>query len=155
MHAASVNPEPGSNSLKNCILVSPRWVNTFFRAIFTSLSYLITCLYFVNSKCFNEIFRTFQCLKNFNVVQFSMIKCFAGAKLATLLSKRAQPLYPKIQYLSSSFFKKSWFFLLFLILACFTEFKTLVLYKMHIVWVGLQIKKIFTYLYWLYKYIVL
>ena len=75
MHAASVNPEPGSNSLKNCILaLASRRVNTFFRAIFTSLSYLITCLYFVNSKCFNEIFRTFQCLKNFNVVQFSMIK---------------------------------------------------------------------------------
>ena len=110
-------------------------------------------MYFVNSKCFNEIFRTFQCLKNFNVVQFSMIKRLTVVKLALLLSKRAQPLYPKFQYLSSTFLKKSCIFSLFLTLACFNEFKTSFLCNLHIILRRSENAEIFTYLYWHYKYI--
>ena len=59
MHAASVNPEPGSNSLKNCILSCSRKLTSslelFILASFYFFEYLLLC--------FNEIFRTFQCFK--------------------------------------------------------------------------------------------
>ena len=51
MHAASVNPEPGSNSLKNYILSKGRpSVNTFSRVY---LAFVFTFLsIFVLSKCY-------------------------------------------------------------------------------------------------------
>ena len=68
MHAASVHPEPGSNSLK--IVIHPRLaprLNPFQSAIlafFTLLSF---------SMCFNEIPSHLSCYEN-SVVQFSKIK---------------------------------------------------------------------------------
>ena len=41
-HAASVHPEPGSNSRKICIL-SALAVNTFFELFFSSFTYLLAC----------------------------------------------------------------------------------------------------------------
>ena len=80
MHAASVNPEPGSNSLKNCISSHYRELIPFSELFILAflLNYLFVLCF---SKCFNEIFRTFQCSKNFYVVQFSMIKLRSIAAL--------------------------------------------------------------------------
>ena len=68
MHAASVNPEPGSNSLKNYIL-NPEGPNTILRAIFSSFFLLFEFLF---SKCFDKISHTFSVLLISSVVQFSM-----------------------------------------------------------------------------------
>ena len=48
-HAASVHPEPGSNSLKNCILLSLRISeNRFFRAFFLASYFSTLCSKFIN-----------------------------------------------------------------------------------------------------------
>ena len=73
MHAASVHPEPGSNSLKNCILYAVAH-KTFFRAKILSFSYFFE--YY--SMCFLTRFLTHLlfsqkfCFRN-SVVQFSRI----------------------------------------------------------------------------------
>ena len=76
MHAASVNPEPGSNSLKNYILnpraAAPR-LKIFFRAIFNLASSYFLSIFFFQS-VLTRSFALFSAQK-FLVVQFSMIKC--------------------------------------------------------------------------------
>ena len=69
MHAASVNPEPGSNSLKNCIFsVTLATANTFFRAIYLSFFfYFFEFLNVLLTRMHNLV------LFKFRVVQFSMI----------------------------------------------------------------------------------
>ena len=73
MHAASVHPEPGSNSLKNCILYAEAH-KIFFRAKILSFSYFFE--YY--SMCFLTRFLTHLlfsqkfCFRN-SVVQFSRI----------------------------------------------------------------------------------
>ena len=54
MHAASVHPEPGSNSLKNCIPKSKSSLDliSFSRAFALALYYLLELL--LNSKEFSE-----------------------------------------------------------------------------------------------------
>ena len=54
MHAASVHPEPGSNSLKNCISKSKSSLDliSFLRAFALALYYLLELL--LNSKEFSE-----------------------------------------------------------------------------------------------------
>ena len=81
MHAASVNPEPGSNSLKNYILSDAvsRSVNTFSRVYLAFVFTFLSILFF--QSVINEIFRTFQCSK-FHVVQFSMSKRAAAFRKA-------------------------------------------------------------------------
>ena len=71
MHAASVNPEPGSNSLKNYILNLPRGhpprkLNTFFRANF-NLSFLL--LFELFSLCLTRIAQISLC-SNFVLFNF-------------------------------------------------------------------------------------
>ena len=62
MHAASVNPEPGSNSLKNCISnLTKVKSNIFFRAIYSSFFLLFEFLFL--SKCINEISALFVVLE--------------------------------------------------------------------------------------------
>ena len=68
-HAASVHPEPGSNSLKNCISSN----RSSFDSVFQSyLSQLLLLQYFV-FKVINEIFISFSQF----VVQFSRTVVFA------------------------------------------------------------------------------
>ena len=53
MHAASVHPEPGSNSLKNCIFNRNFFLSiSFLRAFALALYYLLELL--LNSKEFSE-----------------------------------------------------------------------------------------------------
>ena len=69
MHAASVNPEPGSNSLKNYIS-SPSGLKTFFRALICSF-YL--CLSSILKKLRDSSFTHLHMLCTSSlVVQFSM-----------------------------------------------------------------------------------
>ena len=59
MHAASVHPEPGSNSLKNGYIFAPlrKRLHTFLRVAYSSFSYFLSF-----SMCFLTRFpRTFQC----------------------------------------------------------------------------------------------
>ena len=103
MHAASVNPEPGSNSLKNCISSHFRELIPFSELFILAflLNYLFVLCF---SKCFNEIFRTFQCSKNFYVVQFSMIK---------LRSRKALNYYIAIFVICQVYFEKKLVFFAF------------------------------------------
>ena len=69
MHAASVNPEPGSNSLKNYIS-SPSGLKTFFRAIICSFYF---CLSSILKKLRDSSFTHLHMLCTSSlVVQFSM-----------------------------------------------------------------------------------
>ena len=80
MHAASVNPEPGSNSLKNVYLNSQGEPKSFFRANF-NLSFLLLLSFF--TQVFWQEFAQlcfFLC-----VVQFSMIKCSRTESLSIIL----------------------------------------------------------------------
>ena len=99
MHAASVHPEPGSNSLKNCI----SWAEahkTFFRAKILSFSYFFE--YY--SMCFLTRFLTHLlfsqkfCFRN-SVVQFSRIDAREDHLFATALL-----LYHTLFTLSTPFF---------------------------------------------------
>ena len=71
MHAASVHPEPGSNSREYCIL-SPEGVKTYSRA-FVALLLLLCLSSILNLNC-SSLHRTFLCLlcTFLFVVQFSM-----------------------------------------------------------------------------------
>ena len=75
MHAASVNPEPGSNSLKNCI--STEEISSSGQHLFQSYFVLASFLLFrVFKVFFNEIFTQScvrSCFKILLVVQFSKI----------------------------------------------------------------------------------
>ena len=83
MHAASVHPEPGSNSLKNSIS-APVGVNTFFRVSLT-FKYFYFCLVCVSSGIF-EISHTIHllhrslCFISRLVVQFSMTYAVLAAQ---------------------------------------------------------------------------
>ena len=70
MHAASVNPEPGSNSLKNCIsYLYPKAESIPYLELFC-LSFFLLLEYFF-SMCFNEIPLHFSVLKkNFLLFNF-------------------------------------------------------------------------------------
>ena len=97
MHAASVNPEPGSNSLKNCIFSHSRELIPF-----SELFILASLLLVLFSKCFNEISALFSA-RNF------MLFNFQGAILARF-PKRAQLLYIILFVLSIEFPKYFSFF---------------------------------------------
>ena len=112
MHAASVNPEPGSNSLKIRIS-NPEGLNIWFLDLFSSFFLLFEFLF--QSVCTR--FRTFQCSK-FRVVQFSM----SGARprfhvLRSLvfrgLRNRTCILYTNFTALSRGFEKIFWCFFIF------------------------------------------
>ena len=69
-HAASVHPEPGSNSLKNCILLSfADKLKSFFQSFNSKLLTLVLC---VQSLLTRSLIRL-----NFVVVQFSRTVVFA------------------------------------------------------------------------------
>ena len=76
MHAASVNPEPGSNSLKNVYLNSQGNLNPFSELNF-NLSFLLLLSFFT------QVFwqELHNCASIFCVVQFSMIKCCSRSQL--------------------------------------------------------------------------
>ena len=101
MHAASVNPEPGSNSLKNCISylrVIPQ-VDTFFRAKFVlAFSYFLS----IFSQCvLNEIPLHFSVRSEISCCSIFNDRCYRHSRSACLL-------YRKKSYLSrlfSLFFK--------------------------------------------------
>ena len=119
MHAASVNPEPGSNSLKNSISNVLRHQTSF-----SELFCLSFFFYFVMSfsKFFNEIPSHFSVLlRNFFVVQFSMIKWSTRRSICCILSGifhalnlTAYLLYIKLLKLSTLFWNFFWFFSLFI-----------------------------------------
>ena len=79
MHAASVHPEPGSNSLKNCISFSfAKWYLIFQSKLICSITCL-ELLYFLQLQKFKRIFGVFVLWssKYMNlVVQFSMSCAF-------------------------------------------------------------------------------
>ena len=112
MHAASVHPEPGSNSLKNSISTGgslPRSIS-FFRAFFLASNYF--CLSFLFSKFTNEIFTLFSvffsslCCSIFNdrILPWFMVG------FLTAFLKSACLLYPFFLRLSRGFYKKIKFF---------------------------------------------
>ena len=91
MHAASVHPEPGSNSLKNCISISVSTECYQLIRVICLLNYLLellrTC--FTKSIKFKRIFGV-SCTLLFKlvhmiVVQFSMSFCFACCLSAACL----------------------------------------------------------------------
>ena len=119
MHAASVHPEPGSNSLKNCIQQarSPSLIQSFFRAI------VLASFTFLSSQCVLTRFLThlytsrslsrsrfcFVFFRN-SVVQFSRIHARPGQ----FPFRDARLVYHTLFFLSSLFFKFFQFFLRFL-----------------------------------------
>ena len=106
MHAASVNPEPGSNSLKNVYLNSQWELKSFFRANF-NLSFLLLLSFFT------QVF--WQELHNCA----SFFSCCSIFNDQVLLSKSARLLYYNLSEMSSTFFKKVLFFFAFLVLLSF------------------------------------
>ena len=69
MHAASVHPEPGSNSRKIYIISTLRWLQSFFE-LFILASFTLLSIY--NSYRRDLVFRTCNALYLSLVVQFSM-----------------------------------------------------------------------------------
>ena len=114
MHAASVNPEPGSNSLKNCISKSslrPTQTSSLELFYLSFFFYFVWVCFKVLLTRFLTLFSVF--LRNFIVVQFSMIDLpYSGS------SPRATAyiLYYKHFTLSSGFLKVFSLFLYFCIL---------------------------------------
>ena len=117
MHAASVNPEPGSNSLKNCIISHPKTRHNLFRVFSDYL--LLLCWVFsksafsISQENINEILSHLHVLKNF--LCCSIFK--EQVPLESRLSKSACLLYQILSHLSIPFWKKVWkisFFLFFL-----------------------------------------
>ena len=110
MHAASVNPEPGSNSLKNCI--STEEISSSGQHLFQSYFVLASFLLFrVFKVFFNEIFTQScvrSCFKILLVVQFSKIVRRSEKKVP--LSKSARLLYITFPPLSTPFLKVFWVF---------------------------------------------
>ena len=111
MHAASVHPEPGSNSLKNCILYAKAHKN-FFRA--KILSFFL--LFEFYSMCFltRFLYTPFVFTKVcFEILLFN----FQGSMPAKIISARQPDYYSTpfslCQYLFSNFFKFFWGFFLF------------------------------------------
>ena len=82
MHAASVHPEPGSNSLKNSIS-APVGVNTFFRVSLTLILLLcLVCVFFWNFRDLSHdtsMHRSL-CFISRLVVQFSMTYAVLAAQ---------------------------------------------------------------------------
>ena len=114
MHAASVNPEPGSNSLKNCI--STEEISSSGQHLFQSYFVLASFLLFrVFKVFFNEIFTQScvrSCFKILLVVQFSKIVRRSEKKVP--LSKSARLLYITFPPLSTPFPKFFKFFYQFM-----------------------------------------
>ena len=112
MHAASVHPEPGSNSLKNLYQTPKLLLKRSTR--FSELMFFLSFFYFLSNKllCFNEIPSHVLFVFEISVVQFSMTDaaCFRSA---TFLS------YHTFSLLSTPFlnFFQS-FFEVFKILSC-------------------------------------
>ena len=124
MHAASVNPEPGSNSLKNSISNAVTRTKYLFQSYFILASLLLCNEY---SKFFNEIPSHFSVLlRNFFVVQFSMIKWLIlrinPLHFSGFFAPSAwQPTYYTINIINCQhFFRK--FFLFFELLFLFNKF---------------------------------
>ena len=111
MHAASVNPEPGSNSLKNCIISHLSMRHNLFRVFSDYL--LLLCWVFsksafsISQENINEILSHLHVLKNF--LCCSIFK--EQVPLESRLSKSACLLYQILSHLSSVFEKV---FLIFL-----------------------------------------
>ncbi len=101
MHAASVNPEPGSNSLKNRISNPKISLRTsyLFQSFALSISYFFE---FFFQRIFPSSFTLFSVFESL-VVQFSMSSTFPRRESALLL-------YLNSLRLSSLFFKKMFFF---------------------------------------------
>ena len=117
MHAASVNPEPGSNSLKNLYLNYPLGYLKSSLELFC-LSFFF---YFVMSfsKFFNEIPSHFSVLLEISfVVQFSKIKSAALCQ-GICLSFTAYLLYNNLLKLSTPFLKVFCTFFSFVLLSIF------------------------------------
>ena len=114
MHAASVNPEPGSNSLKNVYLNPFRNLNPFSELLFNLASF-----YFLSfSQCVLTRTTLFSVFSHFLVVQFSMIKS---------LDIQAYLLYNIKEKKSRVFFDFFYFFYVFQFLFIFNSFDSLFL----------------------------
>ena len=102
MHAASVHPEPGSNSLKNYILnLSHPRLNTFFRA--NSILSFILLFEFLNV-FINE---NLHCLKSLDLKPSASNFLLFNFQWASAVSREsAYLLYYNLFQLSSGFFKK-------------------------------------------------
>ena len=85
MHAASVHPEPGSNSLKNLYQTPKLLLKRSTR--FSELMFFLSFFYFLSNKllCFNEIPSHVLFVFEISVVQFSMTDV-ARFRSATFLS---------------------------------------------------------------------
>ena len=103
MHAASVNPEPGSNSLKNCIISHLSMRHNLFRVFSDYL--LLLCWVFsksafsISQENINEILSHLHVLKNF--LCCSIFK--EQVPTESRLSKSACLLYQILSHLSSVF----------------------------------------------------
>ena len=119
MHAASVNPEPGSNSLKNSIL---KYSYEYLKP-FSELFYLSFFFYFVMSfsKLFSRFLRTFQCNSEISLLfNFQRPNELAFANSAVLYVAVfcpqvdslpiIQQSFSKVKPFFKSFSKKFWFF---------------------------------------------
>ena len=98
MHAASVNPEPGSNSLKNCILNPAKAeLNIFFRAIYLSFFFYFLSFFFFQSVLTRSL--------HFSVLEISCCSIFndrCGLKYA--LAFRRLTIIPDITLIVNRFF---------------------------------------------------
>ena len=103
MHAASVNPEPGSNSLKNSISNSFSCLTSSLELFFLASSYFFEFLF---SKCFDKISHTISVLLISSVVQFSMSNFAALLRSALLLYY----INFRKSIVFSKFFRFFWFF---------------------------------------------
>ena len=108
MHAASVHPEPGSNSRKNYILITLRCLKSS-RAIYLSFTFCLSSIFSINS---DEIsICTCNALYFSLVVQFSMTVLPAPSRTAWLF-------YHIFFLLSSTFLDFFQIFSIFLISSC-------------------------------------
>ena len=105
MHAASVHPEPGSNSLMFCIYIFVSEAYISFPSERSVALYLLEFLFIlkkknfgVSSLCVHISFRDMSCL----VVQFSMSRCLSPFGLP--LSRTAHLVYHFFPSLSIPFF---------------------------------------------------
>ena len=111
MHAASVNPEPGSNSLKNCIISYPREVIIFLESFLTIFYYFVEFFsksaFLISQENINEILSHLHVLKNFLCCsifkeQVPRPRCSLEVGLSIIA---------KVFSFVNPFFKKSLFFL--------------------------------------------
>ena len=101
MHAASVNPEPGSNSLKNVYLNPFRNLNPFSELLFNLASF-----YFLSfSQCVLTRTTLFQCFLCFLLFNFQWSSCLQGCKLFYYTT-----IFPFCQYIFLTFFVFFYFY---------------------------------------------